>query len=116
MRAILVGGLVLLLMSLGGGPAIAVPLAPDRLDAATSSPFLLSIRHHRHHHRHWRHWHSSGWGNSAPEAYPLDIDGQSAPMRPSADPDTASVAATAGHSAGASRPSIRWINPDRSTR
>jgi hypothetical protein len=116
MRAILVGGLVLLLTSLSGGPAIAVPLAPDRPDAAAPSPLLLSIRHHRHHHRHWRHWHSHGWGNTAPEAYPLGIEGQSGPTPPYSDPDAASVAAPAGPGAGRSRPSIRWIDPDRSTR
>jgi hypothetical protein len=119
MRAILVGGLALIMMSVGGGPALAVPVAPARPEAGISSPFLLVIRHHHRHHRgHWRNWHSRGSDYGAPEAYPPGIEGQSVPAPPYPDPGAGSAPAPPGRSAGASasRPSIRWVDPDRSSR
>lgn len=119
MRTTLIGGLILILMSLGGGgPAVAVPRAPELPDSM-ASPFVLSIRHHhRHHHHHGRHWRSGGWDYGSPEASLPGIEGQSVPAPAYSDPGAAASSAPASPNPGGSdkRPSIRWVNPDRATR
>lgn len=114
MKATQIGGLVLAVLLLGGGgPARAVPMAP----AATYAeplPLVVPVRHHRHH-RYWRHGHSRGWDDDLAGTYPPGVEGQTMP--PGYADRSAAISAPDRRSTGsAARPSIRWVDPDRSGR
>lgn len=119
MKAILIGGLVLMMAWLSGTePAAAVPLRLAAPPAPEVSPPLIPARHH-HHHRHWRHGYSRGFDYDAPDPDTPAAEGQTTPLpaSPETQAGTAPPPTDRGSRSGtAARPSIRWVNPDRPTR
>jgi hypothetical protein len=109
---LIVGTVVAVLLLPGGQPANAVPFAPATISADAAS-LIVPVRHHRHH-RHWRHGHSRGWDDDPAEMYPLGVEGQTMPPPGHVDPSVAEPARR--NLGGADRPSIRWVDPDRSSR
>ena len=115
MKATLIGGTVLTILSLGGGqPAGAVPMAPATLFAEAPSP-VVPVRHHRHH-RHWRHGHSRGWDQDPAETFPPGVEGQTMPPPGYVDPRAAESDLNRRNFRSPAHPSIRWVDPDRSSR
>lgn len=114
MKATLIGGMLLATLSLGGQPARAVPLAPAVVFADAPS-LLVPARHHRHH-RHWRRGYSRGEDYDSAETYPRGVEGQTVQPPGYVDPSATESVANRRNLGGAARPSIRWVDPDRSSR
>ena len=115
MKATLIGGMALAILALASGqPACAVPLAPAMAFAGAPS-LVVPVRHHRHH-RHLRHGYSRGWDYDAADTYLPGMEGPAMPPPGYIDPSAAGSASNRRNLGGAARPSIRWIDPDRSSR
>jgi hypothetical protein len=123
MKSILIGGIVLMLAWAGvSEPGAAVPLRVITAATDTQSSLVVPVRHHRHHHRHGRNWRSRGPGYGEPYSDSAAIEGQGdpAPGYPAAQAAPATALPTGNRSSragtAATRPSIRWIDPDNPVR
>jgi hypothetical protein len=109
MKALLVGGLMLSVTWVGSTePSGAMPLQLAGA-AETASPLLVPVRHH-HHHR-WHRHHGDLREYDASDSDTPAGEGQTSPL-PAAPPPAGD---RGDHSGTATRPSIRWANPDRPT-
>jgi hypothetical protein len=140
-RAVCVASFTGLMIWIAGpDPALALPAAAPmtRAEATLPPPSLWHVARHRHH-GHWRHWHgrSSRYApfyGQAPEMNaaetPAVVPGY-APYAGSSQPvptppatslnrngaaPAQSPANRGGETPSSARPSIQWVDPDRSTR
>jgi hypothetical protein len=121
MKAILIGGVVLMTAWLGGGgPGAAVPLQVAAPPAPTAPPLLIPARHHHHHRWNRRHGYSRGGEDDPSEPNLPGAEGQTGevpayPTREASSP-TPRPSDRGSRAGTATAPSIRWVDPDRRVR